>query len=83
MDGLFPEAPHDAGVLEAVPGSDGIEGAHLLADAARQRLRRVGFTDRQIDAWAKAYVAEQHSGDLESFIAWIAREEQRHGSPAA
>lgn len=84
MDRLIPVPPHSAGVTEAVPDSDGIEGAHVLADEARQRLRRSGFTDEEIDTWADTYVAAQHSGDVETFVAWIAAQEDRHGwFPAA
>lgn len=84
MDRLIPEPPHSAGVTEAVPESDGIEGAHVLADEARECLRPAGFTDREIDTWAEAYVAGEHSGDVESFVTWISDHEHRHGRfPAA
>ena len=84
MNKLVPELPHWAGVAETIPGSDGIEGAHLLADEAREALRRSGFADEQIDAWAEAYVADEHSGDVDSFVDWIAEQERRHGDiPAA
>ena len=79
MDRLLPELPRAAGVAEAVPDSDGIEGAHVLADEARERLRLSGFTDDEIDAWADAYVAGEHSGDVETFMVWIADQERRHG----
>lgn len=78
MDELVPEPPHCAGVAEAIPGSDGIEGAHVLADEAREQLRPFGFTDDEIDAWAEAFVAEEHSGDIETFVGWIAEQERHH-----
>jgi hypothetical protein len=80
MDRLSPESPHGVGVAEAVPGSGGIEGAHLLADEARDCLRKSGFTDGQIDAWAEAYVAGEHSGDVDTLLAWIAEQEHCQGS---
>ena len=83
MHRLFPERPRAAGVTETVPDSDGIEGAHVLADEARERLRLSGFTDAEIDSWAEAYVAGEHSGDVDTFVAWIADQEHRHGFPAA
>jgi hypothetical protein len=47
-----------------------------LANDARDELRDQGFGDRQIDRWANTYVADHGSGDLETFLAWIAREER-------
>ncbi len=79
MGDLKPERPLDAGVEEAVPEPPGVEGAHVLADQARERLRASGFTDEQIDEWADAYIAESESGDLRGFLAWISAAERRHG----
>jgi hypothetical protein len=82
MDNLSPERPRRVGVAEAVPGPGGIEGARLLADEARERLGRSGFTDAQIDAWAETYVADEQSGDVEGLVAWIAEQERRHATSA-
>lgn len=66
-----PHHPHDVGVEETIPDLAQIEGAHLLANAAREFLRHCGFDDRQILEWADTYIAECGSGTVETFIAWI------------
>ena len=71
-----PEHPHDSGVDEEVPELAQIEGAHLLANAARPFLGDCGFTDRQILEWADTYIAIEGSGDVESFVAWIHRQQR-------
>lgn len=73
MTDIEPEEPHEAGVRERVPDKLQVEGAELLANDARQRLQDQGFSDRQIDRWALTYIAQEHSGDVESFIEWIGR----------
>jgi hypothetical protein len=63
--------PHDAGIDEEVPQLAQIEGAHLLANAARPFLTECGFTARQILEWADTYIARVGSGDVDSFVEWI------------
>jgi hypothetical protein len=76
MDDVTPERPRDAGVPEEVPDTLGaIEGARILANEARARLRADGFTDDQIDEWAEAFISEIGSGDVEELVAWIAQRE--------
>jgi hypothetical protein len=53
-----------------------LEAARLLANDARDELRDRGFGDQQIDEWAKTYVAEHGSGDVPTFVAWIAQTER-------
>ena len=48
--------PHDVGVEEICPELAQIEGAHLLANAAREFLRGCGFDDREILEWAETYI---------------------------
>lgn len=80
MDDLTPERPRAAGVPEEVPGAlSAIEGARILANEARERLRADGFSDAQIDEWAEAFIAERGSGGVEDLVAWIAEREQRSG----
>lgn len=67
----LPHRPREVGVDEEVPDLAQIEGAHLLANAAREFLSGCGFDDRQILAWSESYIASQGSGDVESFVAWI------------
>ena len=75
MTDITPEEPSDAGVPEQVADPTREEGARILADQARQLLGDRGFTDKQIREWAETYIAEEGSGDVDSFIAWIADKE--------
>jgi hypothetical protein len=75
MQKLKPETPGEAGLAERLPGPLQVEGAELLANEARDRLRAARFTDEEIDSWAMAYIAMEHSGDVASFLDWIEREE--------
>ena len=70
-----PASPEDVGVAEEIPDLPQIEGARLLGNEARERLRADGFDDAQIDEWAETFIAENSSGTVEEFVAWIAREE--------
>ena len=63
--------PHEMGIEEACPELGQIEGAHLLANAAREFLRDCGFDDDQILEWAETYIAELGSGTVETFVKWI------------
>ena len=63
--------PESLGVDPAHPDLAQLEGAHLLANHARRFLDECGFTDTQILHWALTYIAQQGSGDVESFVAWI------------
>jgi hypothetical protein len=72
---LKPEHPHQAGVEETEPDFDHFEGAELLANEARPRLRSAGFTDDEIDEWAHTYISTVGTGDVFSFIAWIREKE--------
>jgi hypothetical protein len=72
-----PERPSDAGVPEDAPEELGqLEGARILANEARERLRADGFTDTEIDEWAEAYMAEGNVGEAEDLVAWISRQER-------
>jgi hypothetical protein len=73
---LQPEETREAGVSEAEPDASHVEAARLLADQARERLRRQGFDDDEIRRWAEAYAREQRSGDVDDLIEWIARRER-------
>ena len=80
MMDLRPEHPHDAGVPELDPPPLQYEGAELLANEARPLLHRKGFTDDEIDEWARSYIALEHSGDVPSFVTWIERLEVADGA---
>jgi hypothetical protein len=73
---LTPEEPHEAGVPEKTADASHEEGARILADEARERLKDKGFTDQQIREWAETYIAREGSGNVDSFIAWIAEQER-------
>ena len=72
-----PLKPEDVGVPEEVPELAEIEGARLLGNDARRRLHADGFDDAEIDAWAETFIAENSSGTVDEFVAWIARQERR------
>jgi hypothetical protein len=75
-DPVIPERPLDANVPEEVPDStSAIEGARMLGNEARPRLRADGFTDRQIDEWAETFMTEVGSGEVDDLVAWIAARE--------
>jgi hypothetical protein len=77
MEDPIPERPRDAGVAEEVPGELGaIEGARTLGNEARDRLRRDGFTDTEIDQWAEAFIARVGAGTVDDFLAWIVTQER-------
>lgn len=72
---LRPARPSAVGVDENVPDISRIAAARVLANEALDVLAPRGFTDEQLRLWAEAYLFEEHSGDLESFLAWIATKE--------
>jgi hypothetical protein len=78
-DPIIPDMPDDDGVVEPELGTLEVEGARLLGNEARARLRRDGFDDNEIDAWADAYYASvadgRDEGDVDGLVAWIAREQ--------
>jgi hypothetical protein len=72
-----PAKPQQFGIPEEVPELAQIEGARLLGNDARERLHADGFDDAEIDAWAETFIAENSSGTVDEFIAWIARQEHK------
>jgi hypothetical protein len=79
MTDLTPEEPHEAGVPEKLADTSHEEGARILGDEARERLKDRGFSDEQIREWAETYIAEEGSGSVEGLIEWIGRQEHRQG----
>ena len=63
--------PEAFGVDKEIPDAAHVEGAYLLANEARLYLADCGFSDDQILAWAETYIAQEGSGDLESFLDWV------------
>jgi hypothetical protein len=72
-----PRKPEDVGVPEEVPELAQIEGARLLGNDARERLHADGFDDAEIDEWAETFIAENSSGTVDQFVAWISRQERK------
>jgi hypothetical protein len=79
MSEITPEEPSDAGVPERVADASREEGARVLADQARERLKGRGFTDEQIREWAETYIATEGSGSVNGLLAWIADKERGQG----
>lgn len=75
MAEVEPQKPQEAGVDDRPPELAQIEGARLLATDAKPRLRAEGFSDRQIEEWADAFVREVGAGDVDGFIDWVAEQE--------
>lgn len=73
--GPQPAEPEEEGVAQKEPPSMQIEPARLLANDAREALRRKGFDDHQIDAWAETYIADFGDGEVDDFMAWITEQE--------
>ena len=67
----LPRHPGETGAHDQSPDLAQLEGAHLLANEARTFLTGCGFSDRQVLEWALCYIAEEGSGDVDSFVAWI------------
>ena len=79
---LIPKDARDAGLLPVELTIEAVEPAHLLANEARRELRRVGFTDDEIDGWAREFVARCGAGDAEDLVAWTAQREQSSLEPS-
>lgn len=80
-DDLDPEFPEDEGLVEPELPEVDVEGARLLGNEARERLRADGFTDSEIDAWVRVYFEQDHEGTVEGLVAFIAAEEAEGRSP--
>jgi hypothetical protein len=73
--GLVAEDPSDVGLSHVEVTITDVEPMHELANDARDELHRRGFTDDEIDDWARQFVARHGKGDEQEFIAWIAEQE--------
>jgi hypothetical protein len=84
-DDITPEGPEDEGVAEPELTTEEVEGARLLGNEGRARLRADGFTDDQIDRWANAYyttaVGGRDEGDVNGLVAFIAAEQAAGREP--
>lgn len=84
-DDIVPEPPSAEGLTPPELEEVEIEGARLLANEARQRLRADGFTDRQINAWARTYYTQDidgvDEGDVDGLVEFIRAEEAAGREP--
>jgi hypothetical protein len=70
-DHVTPERPEDEGLVEPELPQVDVEGARLLANEARGRLRADGFTDGEVNAWVRVYFEEGHEGDVDGLVRFI------------
>ncbi|HEY6532875.1 MAG TPA: hypothetical protein VIY72_11255 [Acidimicrobiales bacterium] len=82
-DPVDPERPEDEGLAEPELPEVDIEGARLLANEARARLRGDGFDDDAIDAWVRVYFEKDHEGSVDGLIAFIEAEQAAGRGPTA
>jgi hypothetical protein len=75
QSGLVPEDPIDVGLEPVEVDITEVEPVHEIANQAREDLRKLGFTDTEIDDWARQFVAHHGPGDEAEFIAWIRAQE--------
>jgi hypothetical protein len=68
-----PERPEESGVEAEQPDLMQVEATRLLVNDAMPRLAAIGFDRRQALEWARAYIVDQGSGDVDSFVSWIER----------
>ena len=84
-DDVTPEMPEDEGIIEPELRTEEIEGARLLANEARVRLRADGFDDDEVDAWTRAYYVSTEGGadegDVDGLVAFIAEEQAAGRTP--
>jgi AcrR family transcriptional regulator len=73
-----PEDPQEEGIAVPEPTIEEVEPVHLLANEARGALTARGFSDEQIDEWARTFIAECDGGTAEDLLAWISEHEGHH-----
>lgn len=81
-DPVNPDRPEDEGLAEPELPEVDIEGARLLANEARDRLRSDGFTDDEVDAWVRVYFEAGHEGTVDGLVAFIASEQAAGRTPS-
>lgn len=85
-DDIFPESPRAEGLERPELRTVEVEGARLLANEARERLRRDGFGDDQIDAWAITFYTRpeggRDEGSVDDLVAFIHAEEAAGRGPS-
>jgi hypothetical protein len=86
-DDVQPERPEAEGLAEPELTIEEVEGARLFANEVRARLRSDGFTDREIDGWAKLYYTRPEGGtdegDEDGLIEFIRAEQSAGRGPTS
>ncbi|MEZ5412182.1 MAG: hypothetical protein R2761_29390 [Acidimicrobiales bacterium] len=77
---LKAEWPEDEGIEPAEPSIERVEPIHLLANEVRPELNEAGYSDEEIDEWARAFFGEHSEGSAHEFVEWIARQESPRSS---
>jgi hypothetical protein len=80
-DPVQPDFPEDEGLDEPELPQVDVEGARLLANEARARLRADGFDDDEVDAWVRVYFEQGHEGTVEGLLAFIEAEQAQGRTP--
>jgi hypothetical protein len=80
-DAVQPDRPEQEGLAEPELPQVDVEGARLLANEARGRLRADGFDDDEIDAWVRVYFEQGHEGTVDGLVAFIAAEQAAGHTP--
>jgi hypothetical protein len=80
-DAVQPDRPEQEGLAEPELPQVDVEGARLLANEARGRLRADGFDDDEIDAWVRVYFEQGHEGTVDGLVAFIAAEQAAGRTP--
>ncbi len=80
-DAVQPDRPEQEGLPEPELPQVDVEGARLLANEARGRLRADGFDDDEIDAWVRVYFEQGHEGTVDGLVAFIAAEQAAGRTP--
>ena len=85
-DDVTPDFPEEDGIAEPELPEVDVEGARLLANEARDRLRPDGFTDDEIDAWTRAYFESdaggKGEGDVDGLVVFIEAEQSAGRGPS-
>ncbi len=74
---LVPLDPADLGLEPVEVDISDVEPMHEVANEARDDLRKQGFSDDEIDDWARQFVAARGPGDEIDFITWVRTQEHR------
>jgi hypothetical protein len=86
-DDITPETPEAEGLAEPELHTEEVEGARLLANEARARLRGDGFSDDEIDAWAITFYTRPEGGldegSADDLVAFIRAEQASGRGPTA